>query len=485
VSYVLYLRQSQDITGEGVAVERQRTECIAYAKAHNIELAKEPTTDGKVKYVEYVDNDKSATKGVRPEYQRLLKDIESGRVAGVMAWDLDRLHRQPMELETFINLANSRNIKLATVTGEADLSTDNGKLYARIKGAVARAEQERKAARQLATNRQLAKAGDLQPRDRPFGWRRTAVRVNGKDRPLYVELDEREAPAIRAAVDAILSGQSALSIYKRWNADRLLTSKGNLWTNDSFRKMLLRERNAGLQTYNGITTRATCKAIITVDELSELRAITASRVRQTHGERRSGLSGVPRCTCGHRMYRRDGAKATYLCSNPGKPSHNGISARILDKAMADSLRFTVAQRSPEEGVQAVLEEIGETRARLAELDAQDEDIMASPVTVKARLALLSETKAERDGLEAQLAYLASRNRLASLLDGVAPQIPGRAVFDRHAEVGKRLEALPVHDLYDLADALLSVVVHPLPGPRKGRMASSEIVHRIEINGQRL
>lgn len=465
--FALYLRQSQDTTGEGIAIDRQRNECMAHAAAREIDVGRE-----------YVDNDRSASKGVRPAYHRLLADIESGAVTGVLTWDLDRLHRQPRELEAFIDLADSRHIRLATVTGEADLSTDNGRMFARIKGAVARGEQERKAARQIAKNRQLADAGDLQPKERPFGWQKT---MEGS-RPVFIELHPVEARAIRAAVDALLSGSSALSIYKRWNADGLLTRKGNLWTNDSFRKMILRERNAGLQTYKGRTATATCAAIITPDELSQLQAITASRVRQTHGERKHGFSGVPRCVCGGRMYRR--AAGAYVCANPAEEGHNTISAKILEERMWHALRTKVAQRTPDAEVSAVLEDIATTRARLAELDGQDAEVMRSDITVKARLVLLAESKVERDQLEASLAYLTSKSRVAALLDGVAPPEPHKGVMARHAEIGSRLQAMSVHDLYDLTEASLSVVVHPLPGPRRGRMSSVDIARRIEIDGVR-
>lgn len=54
----------------------------------------------------YVDNDLSAydTRKSRPQYQRLLSDIQLGLRDGVMIWRLDRLHRQPRELEEFIVL---------------------------------------------------------------------------------------------------------------------------------------------------------------------------------------------------------------------------------------------------------------------------------------------------------------------------------------------------------------------------------------------
>ena len=56
--------------------------------------------------------------------------------------------------------------------GDADLSTDNGRLFARIKGAVARAEVERKSARQKRANKQRAKDGRPGRSTMPFGYRK-------------------------------------------------------------------------------------------------------------------------------------------------------------------------------------------------------------------------------------------------------------------------------------------------------------------------
>ena len=52
----------------------------------------------------FIDNDVSATSGKRrPEYQRLLRAIESGDIDAVAVWDLDRLTRRPAELESFVS----------------------------------------------------------------------------------------------------------------------------------------------------------------------------------------------------------------------------------------------------------------------------------------------------------------------------------------------------------------------------------------------
>ena len=108
--------------------------------------------------VEYVDNDTSATKGVRPQYRKMLTAITAGEIDAVVVWHLDRLHRQSIELEEFIEITEKAGIapNLATVTGEVDLSTDDGRFMARIMAAVARKEVERKKVRQQRQSLQRA-----------------------------------------------------------------------------------------------------------------------------------------------------------------------------------------------------------------------------------------------------------------------------------------------------------------------------------------
>jgi DNA invertase Pin-like site-specific DNA recombinase len=161
VRAAVYLRQSLDRTGEGLAVARQRDDCLRLCAERGWES------------VEYVDNDTSASKGVRPQYRKMLADIKNGDIDAVVVWHLDRLHRQPIELEEFITITEDAGIarNLATVTGEVDLSTDDGRFMARIMGAVARKEIERKKVRQQRQSLQQAQSGK--------GWGPRAFGYNG------------------------------------------------------------------------------------------------------------------------------------------------------------------------------------------------------------------------------------------------------------------------------------------------------------------
>ena len=150
----LYLRQSYAPNGDILAITRQREDVTRLCRAR-----------GWLDTAEYVDNDFSATNGKpRPAYQQMLDDIRTGKVTSVAVWDLDRLYRQPRELEDLIDLADEKGLLLATVTGDADLSTDNGRLYARIKGAVGKSEVERKSARQPRRQALARELGTLRPR---------------------------------------------------------------------------------------------------------------------------------------------------------------------------------------------------------------------------------------------------------------------------------------------------------------------------------
>jgi site-specific DNA recombinase len=125
----IYARISHDPSGEQLGVSRQIEDCRALAERRGWPV-------GEV----YVDDDRSAYSGrPRPEYLRLLDDIAAGSVDGLVVWHLDRLHRQPRELEDFFTVCDRARLSaLASVTGDTDLSTHDGRFMARILGAVAR-----------------------------------------------------------------------------------------------------------------------------------------------------------------------------------------------------------------------------------------------------------------------------------------------------------------------------------------------------------
>ena len=159
----------------------------------------------------YVDNDISAadTKRRRPEYERLLEDVKAGVVDGVIAWDLDRLHRRPAELERFFEAADAAGVRyLATVGGDVDLATGDGLLVARIKGAVAADEVAKIKRRVRRKHQELAEAGAVSGGGgRPFGFEDDRLTVR-----------ESEAVIVREVMHRALAGESIRSLCTDLNA---------------------------------------------------------------------------------------------------------------------------------------------------------------------------------------------------------------------------------------------------------------------------
>src|SRR5215207_5272503 len=218
----VYLRQSKDQHGTGLAVARQREDCLKLC------------TERGWTPVEYCDNDISAHDGQRrPAYQQMLADIDAGHLDAVVAWDLDRLHRRPIELEHFIDLADRHKLALATVSGDTDLSTDSGRLFARVKGAVARSEGERKSARQKRAALQAAELGKPHPSSRAFGYEPDGMTIRAD-----------EAEALRAAYRNLLAGRTLTGIARDLTAAGFVSSKGKPFRyNNVVRGILVNPRN--------------------------------------------------------------------------------------------------------------------------------------------------------------------------------------------------------------------------------------------------
>ena len=98
----VYLRQSKDDHDTGLAIERQREDCLKLCETRGWTP------------VPYVDSKISAYSGKRrPAYEQMLSDIAAGKLDAVVAWDLDRLHRRPIELERFMEMADQHRLALA------------------------------------------------------------------------------------------------------------------------------------------------------------------------------------------------------------------------------------------------------------------------------------------------------------------------------------------------------------------------------------
>lgn len=284
-----YVRQSQDKSGNEAGVDRQEEACRKLAEAkgwENLTL--------------YRDNDKSASTGKeRPDFERLIRDIDAGRVTAVVVFHLDRLTRTIRDLTRVIEAGKTKRVNIACVHGVSlDLGDPTGVAVATILTAIAAMEVQHKGTRQKAANRQRAITGKAFWTRRPFGYDRN------EDGVFIVE---PEADLIRSAAAAVLAGSTIAAIVREWDAAGSRTTVGGKWGVTQLRRVLLNPRYAGKRLYNGEEMEAGGMWVPILDEETHRaleEKLTDPRRRTAPDDLNSKylLSGI--CICG-----KCGAKA--------------------------------------------------------------------------------------------------------------------------------------------------------------------------------
>lgn len=277
----IYARISRDKTGGGLGVERQEGDCRDLAERFSW-----PVSAGV-----YVDNDLSAYSGKRrPEYRRLLADIEAGVVDTVLCWHTDRLHRSPLELEEWIAVCEPRGVEVHTVkAGPIDLATPSGRMIARQLGAVARYESEHRSERVTTAIRDIIAAGGFTGGTRPFGY--------GSDGTTLIPA---EATLITSGTESILAGRSLRSVVTAWNQAGAVTTKAKKpWAPAAVRDVLMRARNAALVDHHGaIVGKAAWPAVVTEAQWRGVCAILDDPARRTSPGNRARWLGSHLYRCG-------------------------------------------------------------------------------------------------------------------------------------------------------------------------------------------
>lgn len=309
----IYARISKDTEGTELGVSRQRADCQAEADRRGWDVVET-----------YIDNDVSATRSkARPEYDRMLRDIEHGYIRAIVVWDIDRLTRTPRELEDVIDLANAHGLALANVGGDIDLSTDDGRMMARIKGTVARREVEYLSRRLKSKFQEKAQKGEPHGRS-PYGY----TRVDGRDIP-----SEPQASVVRHAAASVLAGDSLRSICRRLNDEGEPGPQAPTWNTTILRQILLRPSNAGLRQFRGeVIGKSTNDPILDEETYVRLQAILTDPSRKSNHAGPSFkhlLSGLARCgRCGGTMRRQTGRTAGRLAD--GTPKRQPPSYQCSD-----------------------------------------------------------------------------------------------------------------------------------------------------------
>ena len=173
---------------------------------------------------------------IRPVWQAMLADLRSGVIDAAIVYDLDRLARDPRDLEDAIEVVEHYRRPIVGVTGGFDLVTDNGRFAARILVAQANkasADTARRVARKHVEQQQN---GVPTGGRRPFGW-------NADKRTL----NPAEADELRRAVERIIGGWPSAAVVNDWNRRGIRPTRAAQWHQSSLVGLLKNPRLCGLR----------------------------------------------------------------------------------------------------------------------------------------------------------------------------------------------------------------------------------------------
>lgn len=198
--WALYGRESLDPQGTAMQVTHQLTKLRPFALGIGGRIGRE-----------YPENNVSAFKRVkvllpdgthgyrvvRPDWDAMMTALRRGEWNALALPNIDRGMRDPRDLEDLIDLVEQYGVYVVGMTGNIDLTTDEGISNTRREVDQRNRESRNISRRMSAGNRRAALAGRHHGgANRPFGWRKDRVTVNKREARHIL----REIPRLLAGV---------------------------------------------------------------------------------------------------------------------------------------------------------------------------------------------------------------------------------------------------------------------------------------------
>ncbi|AIR99566.1 recombinase family protein [Streptomyces glaucescens] len=452
----IYTRISRDDEGDAFGVARQQQDCERLADLRSWQPVKV-----------YEDNDVSAFKRnvVRDEFELMLQDLRAGLIDGIVAYDLDRLARQPKDLERLIEIYDERpRLEFATVTNDINIGTPDGRTMARIMVAFANKSSHDSSRRIQRKHLELAQQGKDSGGPAPYGWRKD-------DR---TKVDPEAAKAILEAQREILAGVRIGTIRTRWQEQGLGNPREGTkrMAHHHVEHILTNPRLVGYRTYHGEIlygedgqpVKGEWEPINTLAEWEAVCAVIAERKQARPGKslaRKYLLSGIARCGLCKTKIRGQinqrwkpeskAARFTYQCSvvnggcgkvaRTGEPVDRLIAQLVLAEqdARASVTNVPIDQQWTKE---AELERVNEGIAQLVEAERTKQITVATLLQLlPAKERLRDELKLERARFYKEQKQAESKGETANL---TADEFFGLPIERQQEIVLRSLTAVIIH-----------------------------------------
>jgi site-specific DNA recombinase len=186
---------------------------------------------------------------IRPRFREVLDDITSGRVNALLAEDLDRVVRDPRDLEDLLDACQMAGASARSLSGSLTLTNggnDDERTHARIMVAV-KNQQSADTARRVRDGRERNWGESYQGGRRPFGYA-AAKNTKHLKRTLLIVPDEAEL--IQKWANQILNqGVSLKAVLREIRQNNIPSANGGKWNGRTLKQVLTKPTVAGLAAH--------------------------------------------------------------------------------------------------------------------------------------------------------------------------------------------------------------------------------------------
>lgn len=329
----IWIRVSTDFQVKDDSPEHHEQRARYYTKAKDWHVAE----------VYRLDAISGKTVMEHPETQRMLKDIRSGHITGLVFSKLARLARNTRELLEFAEIFRKEGADLVSLAEQIDTSTPAGRLFFTMISAMAQWEREEISSRVAASVPIRAEMGKPLGGQASFGYK-------WDNKQLLI--DEKEAPIRKLIYETYIECQRRKTTADKLNALGHRTRNGSRFSDTTVERLLRDTTAKGVRLAN--YTKSTgdgkqwiikpqdewvkipCPAIIDEQLWQECNSILDEQKQKRKKIGRKSeylLAGIVKCSCGKPMYIFSTAQK-FTC----KVCKNSINEKVMNEIYQHHLK---------------------------------------------------------------------------------------------------------------------------------------------------